>query len=81
MKVLAKTIKGQEYMYNARSARQVSERSAKVILDIVNEYRFLLNNENEIWHVYDVDRYDRAYDYAQFQKFTIRNGIVKSVNL
>ena len=75
MKVIAKAIKGQEFFYNARSARKVSERSAKVILDIVNEYRFQLK-ENEVWHIYDVDQYDAAYDYAQFQSFTIRNGIV-----
>lgn len=75
MKVLAKAIKGQEFFYSARSARKVSERSAKVILDIVNEYRFQLK-ENEVWHIYDVDQYDAAYDYAQFQSFTIRNGVV-----
>lgn len=75
MKVLAKTIKGQEYLYSARSAHKVSARSAKTILDIVNEYRFQLK-ENEVWHIYDVGQYDAAYDYAQFQSFTIRNGVV-----
>lgn len=77
MKILAKAIKGKEFMYNVRSAHKVSARSAMVILDIVNEYRFQLK-ENEVWHLYDVDEYDTAYDVAQFQSFTIRNGVVSA---
>lgn len=77
MKILAKAIKGQEFMYSIRSAHKVSARSATVILDIVNKYRFQLK-DNEIWHIYDVDEYDTAYDVAQFQSFTIRNGVVSA---
>ncbi len=76
MKVIAKTIEGREYMYNPKTARKVSARSAEMILKVVNEYRFQLNGENEIWHIYDVDQYDAAHEYAQLQAFTIRNGIV-----
>jgi len=77
MKVIAKTIKGKEFCYNARSARKVSERSAEKILKIVNDHKFLLNTEKgEIWHIYDIDQYSVAYDFAQNQAFTIRNGIV-----
>lgn len=80
MKILAKTHKGSEFCYNARSARAVSERSAGKILEIVNKYNFQIKPENnEIWHIYDVDQYDRAFEIAQYQKFTIRNGIVKAV--
>lgn len=75
MKVIAKTIKGREFMYNPRSARKVSERSALKILSIVNEYKWNLK-DGEIWHLYDVDQYDAAFDYAQYQSFTIRKGIV-----
>lgn len=77
MKVIAKTIKDREFMYNARSARKVSARSAETILKIVNDYKFLLDTEKgEIWHIYDVDQYDNAYYYAQNQAFIIRNGVV-----
>ena len=77
MKVIAKTIIGHEYMYNARTARKVSARSAAVILEAVNQHKYLLNTaDNEIWHIYDVDEFDNAYYYAQRQSFTIRNGIV-----
>lgn len=77
MKVIAKTIIGREYMYNARTARKVSARSAAVILEAVNQHKYLLDTaENEIWHIYDVDEFDNAFYYAQSQSFTIRNGIV-----
>lgn len=75
MKIIAKSIKGQEFFYNARSARKVSDRSAEKILNVLNEMRWNLN-DNEIWHIHEVDSYDNAYYYAQNQAFTIRNGIV-----
>lgn len=54
-----------------------SARSAETILKIVNEYKFLLDEtKNETWHIYEIDKYDMAYQYAQFQAFTIRKGIV-----
>ena len=79
MYIIAKTIKGREFMYNPKTARRVSARSAKTILEVVNRYSFLLDTERgEIWHIYEVDKYDIAYDYAQFQAFTIRKGIVSA---
>lgn len=75
MKVIAKSLKGAEYMYNAESARKVSERSAETILEIVNEMKWRLK-DNEVWAIHEVDRYDNAYYYAERQAFTIRKGIV-----
>lgn len=76
MKVIAKSTKGHEFMYNASSAHKVSDRSAEYICKVLNEYKFRIN-DNEVWFVHDVDRYDLAYEYAQYQRFTVRNGIVK----
>ena len=77
MKILARTTPGREFMYSARSAHKVSARSADKICAIVNEYKHLLGTPaGECWHVYDVDQYDAAFQYAQYQAFTIRNGIV-----
>lgn len=77
MLVIAKSIKGKEFLYNPKSARKVSKASAEKICKIVNEYKFLLgSNENEVWHIHEVFECDAAYNYAQFQSFTIRNGIV-----
>jgi len=76
MKVIAKSVKGQEFLYSAKSAHKVSEASAKYICKVLNEYKYKLN-EDEVWYIHDVGMYDSAYDYAEFQRFTVRNGIVK----
>lgn len=76
MKIVAITKKGIEYVYSARTAHFVSERSANKICEVLNEYRFKIKGD-EIWYVYDVDQYDMAYDYAMMQKFSVRKGIVK----
>lgn len=75
MKILAITTVGREFMYSIKSARAVSARSAATIARIVNENKYLLQ-PGQIWHCYDIDKYDAAYDTAQFQRFTIRKGIV-----
>ena len=75
MTILAKTRAGKEFLYNAASARKVSKASAQKICDIVNENGFLLK-DGELWHIYNIDKYDTAYNYANFQSFTIRKGIV-----
>ena len=81
MTIIAKTIIGQEFIYSARSARKVAKRNAAEICKIVNQYKTLLGTkENECWHVYEIDQYSPAYDFAQYQSFTMKNGIVKAVN-
>lgn len=77
MLVIAKSVKGHEFMYNAASARKVSARSANKILAVLNEMKWRLN-ENEVWHIHEVDSYDNAYWYAQRQAFTIRKGVVSA---
>ena len=77
MLVLALSKVGAEYSYLPKTARQVSKASAQKICDVANEYKFLFNcYAGYHWHIHEVDRYDIAYDYAQYQKFTIRKGIV-----
>lgn len=76
MKVLAITKTGAEFFYNYKSAHEVSNASAERIKTVLNEHNFLLK-DGETWYVYDVDQYDNAYDYAQYQKFTLRKGVVK----
>ena len=79
MLVLAMSAKGHEYMYKASTAHKVSKRSAETIRDIANDCKYLFDRYPDcVWHLHDVDQYDMAYDYAQFQSFTIRNGLVKS---
>lgn len=81
MIIIAKTKIGQEYLYIPRTARKVSKKHAHTICDIVNKYKYLLDTDNcECWHVYEIDKYCTAYDFAQYQSFVMRNGIVKAVN-
>lgn len=47
MKVLAVSLKGQEYFFRASTAHKVSERSAKKIMDALNKVRYGLK-ENEV---------------------------------
>ena len=75
MKILAITTAGKEYMYSASSARQVSNTSAEKIRQVVNAYQYKLK-PGQLWHCYDIDKYDVAYDYAMGQRFTIRKGVV-----
>lgn len=77
MKVLAKSVIGAEYLYNAKSAHAVSNRSADIIMRVLNQHKYQLK-DGETWHVHDVDSYDNAYYYAQSQKFRIRKGIVSA---
>jgi hypothetical protein len=42
MTVLAKAVKGKEFLYDARSAHEVSKASADVICETLNESKFLL---------------------------------------
>lgn len=76
MKILAITESGREFLYNPKSARQVSNASAEKIAAVVNAYKYKLQ-PGQVWHCYDVDKYDTAFVYASGQRFTIRKGIVK----
>lgn len=80
MIILAKTIREKEFIYDVRSAHQVPKKSANQIRDILNyeNVRYKLNSNEETWHIYEIDQYDVAYNYAISQRFTIRKGIVKA---
>ena len=68
MKIVAKAIKGKEFFYSAKSAHKVAQSSAYLICKMLNDANYKLN-EGEVWHVFDVDRYDSAYEYAEWQTF------------
>lgn len=79
MKVVAKSLKGHEYMYSAKSAHKVPNSSAQAICDALNECKYKLK-ENEVWFIHEVDRYDNAYEYAEVQAFSRRNGSIRRVS-
>ena len=77
MKILAKALKGREFMYDYTTAHSVSARSAKAICDILNEYKYDLNSERQVWHIYDIDEWEfSTIEYAKNQKFYIYRGRV-----
>lgn len=76
MTIVAKAKKGQEFLYNPRSAHKVSKSSAQWIADGLNAAGYQLN-AGEIWHIFDIDRYDTAYLYAISQDFRRYNGNIR----
>ena len=77
MKIVAKTIKGSEFIYSKRSAYHVNKKHADLIAESLNRCRYGLK-ENETWHVYEIDRYDDAYAWAEVQSFYFtKNGTLK----
>ena len=74
MKLIAKTNKGTEYLHSKKNAFFVSDNSAEKICKIMNDTKFRLKSENEIWHTYD---YDFTQDLYVSYKLTIYKGIVK----
>lgn len=73
MKMIAKAVAGQEFIYSRSSAHQVSNASAAVICDALNKIRYKLK-DGEIWHIYDCGSYELEYTEAGSQKFGKRKG-------
>ena len=71
MKLIAKAIKGKEFFHSRKDAAFASDSSAEKICKVMNETKFRLNNENEVWHVYDYVLY----------RLCIYKGIVKMKSL
>ena len=78
MVILAKAIRGQEYLYSAKSAHEVSKAKAEKIKEVLNGLRWNLK-DNEVWHVFEVDGYDSSFDYATYQSFRVYKGTLKEV--
>lgn len=72
MKLIAKTQKGMEYRHSIKNAFFVPNSSANKICKLMNDVKFRLNSENELWYIYD-------YDWAQEDYVTHRLSIYKGV--
>lgn len=68
MKVIAKSAKGQEFLYSARSAHKVPTKRADEICEALNKVQYQLKDD-EVWYIHEIDQYDTAYDYAEYQSF------------
>lgn len=74
MKLIAKTQKGIEFIHSKENAFFVSDSSANKICKIMNNTKFRLKSENEVWHVYDYDFMQKMY---VTHRLSIYKGIVK----
>lgn len=79
MIVVARAVKGKEFMYSAASAHRVAEKNAQTIADALNRAQYGITPE-QVWHVFDVGMYDNAYAYGEMQGFQMRkDGTIRKV--
>jgi len=79
MIVVARAIKGHEFLYSAASAHRVAEKKAQKIADALNRAEYGITPE-QTWFVYDVGMYDNAYAYGEMQGFQLRkDGTIRKV--
>lgn len=74
MKLIAKAPKGKEFCHSRMEAYFVSNSSANKICKIMNDVKFRLKSENEIWYVYD---YDWTQEDYVTHRLSIYRGVVK----
>lgn len=74
MKLIAKTQKGIEFIHSKENAFFVPDSSANKICNIMNNTKFRLKRENEVWDVYD---YDSMQEMYVTHRLSIYKGIVK----
>ena len=77
-KIIAKTIKGSEYLYSRISCYAVSAAKAEIICKALNDNRYKLTNDTEIWKVYNISEFDIRYTNAVCQKLILRQGKIKT---
>lgn len=76
--ILALSAVGAEYCYKISTAHAVSRRSADNIAARLNAIGYQ-HMDGWIWYAHEIDEYDRAYDFAGMQKFTIYRNMIKDV--
>ena len=77
MIIIAQSIKGEEFIYDVRTAHKVPKQNAQKIADALNRIKYKLKDKH-IWFVHEIDEYDVAFNYASFQSFSYgKRGIVR----
>lgn len=79
MKIVAIAEKGREFIYITRTAHKVNAAKAARIVELLNAAKYKLPDaEKTTWFIYDVDRYDNAFYYAEGQSFTLgKRGLIE----
>ena len=74
MKLIAKTQNGKEFLHSKEDAFFAPNSSADKICKIMNDVKFRLKNDTEIWFVYD---YDCTQEMYVTSRLSIYRGQVK----
>ena len=79
MIVVARAVKGKEFLYSAASAHRVSEKNADKICKALNDAKYGITPE-QVWHKFEVGMYDNAHAYGEMQGFQLRkDGTIRKV--
>lgn len=79
MTVVARSVKGKEFLYSASSAHRVAPKKAQIIADALNRAEYGITPD-QTWFVHDVGPYDNAYGYGSLQGFQMRkDGTIRKV--
>lgn len=78
-KVIAKSVKGHEYLYSRKDCYSVSAVKAKLVCDTLNRLAWNLKN-NETWFIHEIDDSDFAYTNAAFQQLVAGKTGIKIRN-
>lgn len=68
-KFIAVSIKGKEYMLDKSRMIAVPTSSAKKIADTLNEQKYLLRNENEVWYPHENDYYFDGFIGREIKRY------------
>ena len=71
MTVVARSVKGKEFLYSASSAHRVAPKEAQIIADALNRAEYGITPD-QVWFVHDVGPCDNAYGYGSLQGFQMR---------
>lgn len=74
MKLIAKTQKGKEFLHSKENAFFAPDASANKICKIMNDVKFRIKNDTELWFVYD---YDISQDMYVTGRLSIYKGQIK----
>ena len=68
-KFIAIAPKGKEFMFDATRSIAVPKSSASKIVDVLNELKYMIKNDNETWWIYDNDWYYNSLIMYQIKRY------------
>lgn len=80
--IVAISWKDCELHYDTQSSHRVSKRNAEKIVKLLNEEKYNLKTEREIWRLYKLhDKYCATYDVGQEHRFILFCNKVVEIDL